>query len=144
MCVIAPRVVIMCNGCLIRPHTRHRIHLFCGAAYTNPSPSYAQGHPITPNAPVGECGEGLAFEVSEGKLPAGLVLDSASGVLSGTPAGQLGANAYIQCHIIRPPRCGQLVMLPLVVPQIRAVEGSIQINNTDGVVSTAQARLSWS
>jgi hypothetical protein len=66
-----------------------------GLDYRQPAAIYAVGVPIVPNAPLD--GNGLAFthyDVSPA-LPAGLTLDSRTGVISGTPSAVTNAANYV-------------------------------------------------
>ena len=59
---------------------------------TNPA-SYTKGHAITPNVPSNSGGPIASFSVTPA-LPAGLVLDPGSGILSGTPTALAPTTAY--------------------------------------------------
>ena len=65
--------------------------------YTNTNPEYCVNRPITENKPIFE-GESVLFYMDP-DVPAGLVFDPATGILSGTPAAQeptvLSANRTI-------------------------------------------------
>lgn len=61
--------------------------------YTNPDAVYIKGTAIPPNAPSSRGGAVTGFAIAPA-LPDGLVLDPATGVLSGTPAAVSPAAAY--------------------------------------------------
>lgn len=56
----------------------------CDLAYTTSQMTYTMGVAITPNLPLHNCGEPSSWLVDP-QLPAGLALDSLTGVISGTP-----------------------------------------------------------
>ena len=61
--------------------------------YTTSSAIYVRGMSITPNVPSSSGGAVLAYAITP-SLPAGLVLDPASGIISGTPATTAAPAAY--------------------------------------------------
>jgi hypothetical protein len=63
-------------------------------SYNNRSVIYKRGQAITGNTPIGTGGEITQFTVSPA-LPAGLVLNPATGVISGTPASTIAAANYV-------------------------------------------------
>ncbi len=65
----------------------------CGLSYSDPAPVYAEGLPITPNAPSLGCGPADSFSISP-TLPAGLILDPATGEIDGTPTAVAAAADY--------------------------------------------------
>jgi uncharacterized protein (DUF1800 family) len=64
-----------------------------GVAYADPAPTYEEEVPATPNAPTASGGPVKQWSVSP-PLPAGLVLDPATGVLSGTPDDPAAATDH--------------------------------------------------
>ncbi len=62
-------------------------------AYADPSPTYEAEEPAVPNLPAASGAPATAWSVAP-PLPAGLVLDPATGVLSGTPAAPAAAAVY--------------------------------------------------
>lgn len=63
-------------------------------AYSAPAPTYTVGVPIAPNVPSQGGGPVSRYTVSPG-LPAGLHLDAASGVISGTPAAPAATATHV-------------------------------------------------
>ncbi len=61
--------------------------------YTVNPATYVRGTPVAPNLPSWEGGVVFSFSVSPA-LPAGLVLDTATGILSGTPTAVASAASY--------------------------------------------------
>ncbi|MCI0152455.1 putative Ig domain-containing protein [Paraburkholderia sediminicola] len=61
--------------------------------YTDPVPVYVVGQAIVPNVPQATGGEITQFSVSP-TLPAGLSLDTQTGVISGTPASLQAQTSY--------------------------------------------------
>nr|WP_198387396.1 Ig domain-containing protein [Burkholderia ubonensis] len=61
--------------------------------YSSPSPVYLTGQAITPNTPTYSGGEIRQFSVAP-TLPAGLTLDSITGVINGTPSNPTPSAKY--------------------------------------------------
>lgn len=64
-----------------------------GLVYVDPLPEYIVGVPITYNEPVYSGGEATQFSVSPA-LPAGLSLNTQTGVISGTPTVEQGQTTF--------------------------------------------------
>ena len=64
-----------------------------GLSYSTPTPSYPTGYAITANTPTSTGGPIASYGVSPA-LPAGLTLNTSSGVISGTPTTVTGSTAY--------------------------------------------------
>ena len=65
-----------------------------GLAYAMPSAVYEFGQPIVPNQPSASGGAITRYSVAP-PLPAGLVLDAATGVISGTPTAVTPSTIYV-------------------------------------------------
>ncbi|PLP99410.1 kelch repeat-containing protein [Cupriavidus pauculus] len=65
-----------------------------GLVYVDPLPEYIVGAPITYNEPAYSGGEVTQFSVSPA-LPAGLSLNTQSGVISGTPTAELAQTTFV-------------------------------------------------
>ena len=65
-----------------------------GLVYSTPSPTYLTGAPISPNVPDSIGGPVTGYSVSPA-LPAGLVLDATTGIVSGTPTVVTAAADYV-------------------------------------------------
>ncbi|HET8732539.1 MAG TPA: putative Ig domain-containing protein, partial [Anaeromyxobacteraceae bacterium] len=65
-----------------------------GLAYSDPAPTYSAGTAIFPNTPSSTGGAIAAYSVAP-SLPAGLLLDPATGVITGTPTTPTAAATYV-------------------------------------------------
>ncbi len=66
----------------------------CGLTYSDPSAVYQLDMPITENTPSVSCGVPTAYSVSPA-LPAGLILNSVTGIITGTPTSLSAASTYV-------------------------------------------------
>ena len=64
----------------------------CAISYANSSAAFVRGVPITPDAPSGGAGA-TSYSVSPA-LPTGLILNSGTGILSGTPTAVAAQASY--------------------------------------------------
>src|SRR5262245_61537747 len=62
-------------------------------AYAIASGQYEKGMPIAPNGPTVVGGTPTSYTISP-PLPAGLQIDAATGVISGTPSASVSATVY--------------------------------------------------
>jgi hypothetical protein len=90
--VNAAVVVLFCLGCGCGP-TSPKVEAPRELAYSDPSPTYRLGAAITPNTPTSAGGPVESYAV-EPALVAGLSLDTATGVVSGTPAAVAAAKQF--------------------------------------------------
>jgi len=65
----------------------------CGLAFTDPAPTYNVNTPIAPNAGSSACGPVAAWAVDPA-LPAGLVLDAQTGIITGSPLAVLAPTVF--------------------------------------------------
>lgn len=81
------------NGQEPKPGAGSTLQSPADLSYATPKAVYTLGAAIAPNTPTNPQGSDTIYSVNP-KLPAGLVLDSSTGAITGTPTAAMGPGSY--------------------------------------------------